>query len=81
MVSYGWYYRKQPIESQPPIVLGLVLENPVYADFCFEKLRRTKSSWRVEDVEDLTLIALVLNSEGETCYYPLYNLIKREKNE
>ena len=81
LVSFGWYYRNQPIETDPAVILGIVLENPVYSDFCYERLRRKGPKWYTEDVEDVTLIALVLNSDGEPCYYPLDNLIKREKNE
>jgi hypothetical protein len=81
LVSYGWYYRNSPIESDPPTVLGVVLEDPVYAEYSYEKLTHRKKVWSVNDIEDFTLIAPVLTNDGITSYYPVYNLIKREDNE
>ena len=81
LVSLGWYYRNQPIEQDPPELVGIVLEDPIYSFFTYEKLRCRKKSWQITDIEEVTLIAPVLTNSGITSYYPVYNLIKRKNDE
>ena len=81
LVTYGWYYRRQPIYALKDDLIGIVLEDPFYEHASYEKLRQRKKSWIISDIYDLTLVAPVLTNSGETLIYPLRNLIKQTRKD
>ena len=81
LVTYGWYYRRQPIHASAEGFIGIVLDDPFYDHISYEKLIQRKKRWMVSDIYDFTLVATVLTNNGETLIYPVRNLIKQARKE